>query len=82
MSQYLFRDRATNEEIELSMSISERDAYVEANPHMEQMVNGFPGLAHAIVRAKPDHAFRDILKDVKKKHTGISKESQPVMDTW
>lgn len=82
MSQYLFKHRETNEEVYLDMSISERDAYVEANPQMEQMVNGFPGLGHAIVRAKPDHGFRDVLKEIKKKNTGISKASQPIIDTY
>lgn len=80
MSTYLFKNRDTKEEIELDMSISERDAYIDNNPHMEQLVNGFPGLGHAIVRAKPDHGFRDVLKDIKKNHTGIT--TKPQIDCW
>lgn len=45
MPTYLFLNKETKEEYELSMSISERETYLKDNPHVEQLVNGFPGVA-------------------------------------
>lgn len=53
------------------MSISSLDTYLAENPHLEQIPT-----AAAIVdpvrmgRMKPDDSFRDLLRNVKKKHRG------------
>lgn len=72
MPTYLFQDTTTGEEIEIIMSISERDEFVKNNPHMTQLVNGFPGLGDPVKlgRKKPDDGFRDLLKRVKKRNRG------------
>lgn len=72
MPTYLFRDNDTGEEREEFMSISARDVYLKENPNLTQLVNGAP-LIHSgrgLVNAKPDNAFRDVLKEIKKKHSG------------
>lgn len=70
MPTYLFLNKNTNEEYELSMSISERETYLKDNPHVEQLVNGFPGVADPSRMGlhKPDSSFRDVLKKIKSKH--------------
>ena len=72
MPTYLFEDNKTGDQFELTMSISERDEFVKNNPHLTQLVNGFPGLSDPVKlgRKKPDDGFRDLLKSVKKRNRG------------
>jgi hypothetical protein len=72
MPTYLFEDTNTGEEIEISMKISERDPYLEANPHMRQLVNGFPADvdSYRIGRTKPSDGFKDLLTHIKKNNQG------------
>jgi DNA-binding cell septation regulator SpoVG len=76
---YLFRDRNTDEQWEEFMGISAADKYLEANPHIERMVNGFPGMASSAMGAsktKPDEGFRDVLREIKKNaQKGISRST-------
>lgn len=59
-------------------TISEMEAYLEANPHLELGVTGAPGFGDMwrLGMKKPSDAFRDRLKDIKKKHRGS------VINTW
>ena len=79
MPTYLFRDRNTDVQWEEFMGISAADKYLEANPHIERMVNGFPGMASSAMGAsktKPDEGFRDVLREIKKKsQQGISRST-------
>lgn len=78
MPTYLFKDLNTGEEQELFMSISEREQYLEDNPHMTQLVHGAPALGDPIRLGlrKPDDGFRDRLREIKKHHSrGMSKSS-------
>lgn len=78
MPTYLYKDINTGEEQELFMSITERGKYLEDNPHMTQLVHGAPALGDSIRLGlkKPDDAFRDRLKEIKKHHSlGITKSS-------
>lgn len=68
MPEYLFKDKNTGKEWTEWMSISERTEYLEKNPHIEQLVFGFPGMGYNTVTRKPDQWFRDKLSDIKKKH--------------
>lgn len=58
------------------MSISERDKFLQDNSHMEQLVNGAPTIGRSTITKKPDSGFRDVLKEVKKKHRGSN------INTW
>lgn len=72
MPTYLFKDKNTNEEFELFLRISELDPYKEANPHLEQLVNGAPMLACPIRLGvtRPDDDFKNRLKEIKGSHRG------------
>jgi hypothetical protein len=61
------------------MGISEGDRFLEANPHIEKLVNGAPmlhsgrGLGGGL---KVDNSFNDILKTIKKGNSrGFSKST-------
>jgi|TARA_R110000744_G_scaffold226846_1_gene345179 hypothetical protein len=68
MPTYDFRDKKTQEVIEKQMKIAERDQFLKDNPHLESImstpmiVSGVDGLR------KPDDSFRDILRNIDKKH--------------
>ena len=58
------------------MSISALEGYLRDNPHLTQLVNGAPMIASGRGMGKPDNGFRDLLKDMKKKHSkGITKST-------
>ena len=63
-----FRNKKTQEVIEKQMKIAERDQFLKDNPHLESImstpmiVSGVDGLR------KPDDSFRDILRNIDKKH--------------
>lgn len=76
MPTYLFKNKKTGDEFEVSMKISERDPYLTENPHLEQLVNGFPGLGYSMVRSKPAGGFTDLLKEIKKRNSrGLTKST-------
>lgn len=72
MPKYTFRDNETNEEFDIIMSISERDQYVQDNPHLTQLITGAPAIGDSVRLGlrKPDEGFRDILRNVKHHHPG------------
>ena len=70
MPTYRFLNNETNEEYEEFMSISSLETYLNENPKLTQLVNGAPMISSSSGMAKPDSGFRDLLKDMKKKHSG------------
>lgn len=70
MPTYKFMDKNTGHEWVESMGISECDRYLEANPHVERLVNGAPMLGLHFNRQKPDQWFRDKMKVLKEEHPG------------
>lgn len=68
MPYYKFHDTHTDKVWEEFLKISERDEYLKNNPHVEQLVNGFPADADSVKlgRTKPADGFRDMLKQIKK----------------
>lgn len=73
MPTYTFINTETNEEFEMVFSsFSKKDSYLEQNPTIKQTITSPPGLGDPIrlgIR-KPDDAFRDKLKDIKRTHRG------------
>ncbi len=69
MPTYSFLNNKTGEEFTEFMSISELEKFLENNPDVVQLVNGAPMLVSGVSQ-KPDQGFRDLLKDMKKKHSG------------
>ena len=73
MPTYRFLNKQTGVEWEEFMGISESEQYLKDNPDVEKLVNGSPmivGSAMGGSKTKPDAGFRDLLKDMKKKHSG------------
>lgn len=73
---YLFLNTNTGKEFEEFMSISALDLYLKENPNITQLVNGAPMISSGRGMGKPDNGFRDLLKDMKKKHSkGITRST-------
>ena len=71
MPTYNFINKKTGKEIELTLSMSEREAFIADNTDFEQVIRQAPAFADPTrvgVRSKPDEGFRDVLKDIKSKH--------------
>ena len=76
MPTYKFLNNDTNEEHEDFMSISALGEYLKNNPHITQLVNGAPMISSGRGLGKPDNGCRDLLKDMKKKHSkGITRST-------
>lgn len=70
MPTYKFLNNDTGEEFEEFMTISALDEYLKNNPHLTQLINGAPMIHSGRGMKKPDDGFKDLLKDMKKKHSG------------
>ena len=67
MPTYSFSNKNSSEIFDMFLSISEREDYLKNNPHIEQLISA-PAIVSGISK-KPDAGFRDILKNIKKKHS-------------
>lgn len=77
MPTYSFRNKETGEETEEIMSISSLDKFIKNNSHLEFVV-GAPAIGDSIRLGlkKPDAAFRDRLKEIKKQNSkGFSRST-------
>lgn len=71
MPTYSFRNKETDEVFDKFMKMSERDPYLAENPNIEPVMTA-PGVNRELTsRMKPDGGFRDLLKDIKKKHNKV-----------
>jgi hypothetical protein len=75
MPTYRFLDNDKGEEYEEFMSISALEIYVQEHPNHTLLINGAPMIHSGRGRSKPEEGFRDLLKDIKKKHSGGSSKS-------
>jgi hypothetical protein len=72
---YTYLDKKTKEVVETDVglqTISEMEAFLKKNKHLELGVTGAPGFGDAFrlgIR-KPSEHFRDTLRHIKKKHKG------------
>lgn len=71
MPSYTFKNVETDEVFTVMMSISEREEFLKINPHMQQVIHSAPALGDSIRMGmkKPDDAFRDRLREIKKAHS-------------
>lgn len=70
MPVYSMMNKETNEEFEVNMSNSDRELYLEENPHIIQVFRRFPGYCDPVrvgIR-KTDSEFRDVLSKAKNAH--------------
>ena len=74
MPTYTFEDTDIGETFEKFMKISEREAYLTANPHIKQIISSGQTVIESarLGRMKPDQGFRDLLSSMKnnKSYTG------------
>jgi hypothetical protein len=71
MPTYSFRNTETEEVFDKFMSIAAREQYLIDNPLLETVVTA-PGVTGELTsRMKPDQGFRDVLREIKKKHNRI-----------
>ena len=70
MPTYKFYNKNTGKEFIEFMTISERDAYLAANPNLEQRVHGAPMISshRGGDRAKPDGGFTEVLQNIAEHH--------------
>jgi hypothetical protein len=69
MPTYVFHNTETKEEWTEIMSISSCEKFLSENPLIELRHYSTPLIVRG-VNAKPDNAFRDVLKEIKRKHRG------------
>ena len=68
MPLYDFEDTDTGETFELQMKIAEKADFLKANPNVRQVI-GTPMIVGGVDGLrKPDDSFRDILRNIDKKH--------------
>jgi len=82
MPTYTFKNKDTEEVFDISMSISERDQYVQDNPHLQQLITGAPAIGDPVRLGlrKPDAGFRDVLKKAKEAHPGSRRVKNTIND--
>lgn len=79
MPTYNFRNKDTDEKIEVFMKIAELDKYKEDNPHMEQFLTQAPALSYdtaGLGVRRTDDNFNSLLKHIKKGNSkGMTKST-------
>jgi hypothetical protein len=81
MPTYGFKNKKTGEEFETFMSMGERDIYLKEHPEIEPLIS-FPAIVSGVDGLrKPDDSFRDILRNIKKKHKGSNRPGSPNQNT-
>lgn len=72
MPTYEFENKDTGEVSEDIMSISAKEAFLIANPHIQQIFTRAPpiGDIHRLGMKKPHDGFRDVLRNIKKLNPG------------
>lgn len=72
MPNYTFRNKETNEEYTLTLTMSEREVYLKDNPTVEQLiVSALPQLdPYSVGRMKVPSDFNNLMKRIKKDNYG------------
>lgn len=72
MPVYTFENTRTNEQWTETLSIAERDAFLENHPNVRQLIVSPPNFASSerLGIKKPDSEFRNMLSYIKKRNPG------------
>ena len=72
MPEYRFLNALNGSEVIYDMMISEYDSFLLENPDLQPLINGFPGMhsGRGLGVRKIDDGFNDVLKKIKKAHSG------------
>jgi len=70
MPSYEFKNTSTGEIVEVVVRMTEYDEFLRNNPHLERFNSGAAAIGDPIKLGfrKPDDAFRDRLRDIKRSH--------------
>jgi len=68
MPQYTFRDKDTNELIELTLRIADYDSFLASNHNLERYIDSVPGLVSGTGSIKTDSGFKEVLSKVAEAH--------------
>lgn len=67
MPTYTFEDTTTGEVFDITMKISERDAFVSENPHLTQLITGAPQIVSGS-GIKNDSGWKENLSRIASAH--------------
>jgi len=70
MPTYSFRNKETQQVSDKFMKMSEKEQYLIDHPVLESII-GAPAMIDQTSTLKPDNGFRDLLKDIRKKHNKV-----------
>lgn len=68
MPLYTFRDKDTNELIELTLRIADYDSFLASNHNLERFIDSVPGLVSGTGSIKTDSGFKEVLSKVAEAH--------------
>lgn len=68
MPIYTFLDKSTNEVFEIMMSINDLDAYKEAHPYHEKLIDAPSIVSGVSVTNKMDDGFKSVLSKISEAH--------------
>lgn len=69
MPTYTFEDKKTGEVFEKTMRISERDEFVEDNPHLTQLITGAPMVVSGVSTSlKPSDGMKEVFQKAAEAH--------------
>lgn len=70
MPTYSFRNKDTGEVFDKLLKISEKESYLQENPHLETIITGAPAFAGDHVSLKKDTGFKEVLQRIHEKTAG------------
>lgn len=68
MPIYKFRDRSTNELVDITLRITDYDSYISSNPNMERYIDSVPGIIGGVGSIKTDSGFKEVISKVAEAH--------------
>ena len=75
MPTYSFRNKQTGEVFDQFMKISEKDSFLQQNPHLEQTLTTAPAFAGDHITLKKDTGFKEVLQKINERVPGGMKQS-------
>lgn len=72
MPQYTFQNKVTKDEWTETLTIAQRDSFLENNPDVQQLIVSAPsfGSVERLGLKKPDQSFREMVSYIKKRNPG------------
>lgn len=70
MPTYSFRNKDTGEVFDKLLKISEKESYLQENPHLETIITSAPAFAGDHVSLKKDTGFKEVLQRIHEKTAG------------